>query len=152
MMLRYSFAKANLIIGAASLYGAAAQPVGEVISIEGERGSVVVVRANGVVELDAGALLFAGDRVVARASGAARLAASGCSATLEPSSMIVIDSAFCGDESTRLFAAHADAAAEGGAASPDAISPIVAAAGILVASAGALALAGSGEAGAPISP
>lgn len=87
----------KLLLGAAALVMAAA-PIGASIAGGvggGAASNAFVLRDGKVLPFNASMSLFAGDRVFTRAGGHARVAAKGCTTTLQPNSVYTVGAA-CG--------------------------------------------------------
>ena len=95
-----AFIVALLLLGA-SAPALAQQPapvpakVGNVVSVVGPAGSVMVFRGSKAYALLKDDVLFNGDRVFTRASGEVDLASSGCRQHLGAASSIILDEKFC---------------------------------------------------------
>jgi hypothetical protein len=117
--------------------------IGEILSIDGPDGSVIVVRGAQAYALVKGDLLFRGDRIVTRTNGTVTFAAEGCEKSLAPTASIVLDDAIC--KAAPVTLAEADPVVP----PPPAGAPIAVGAttfalpGLLAAGAGAAALTGS---------
>ena len=128
------------------------QEIGEVISAVGDDGEVLLQRAGATLSASDGVTLRDGDRVMTGQGGSVKLVAHGCERTLEPLSMITVDSDFCraGIKSLRNTK-DGGVQMSGGGKSIGGVSPTVAAVAAAVAAGGALAVSNSDGKDNPIS-
>lgn len=91
---------AHLILGLLAMlvspaFASAAEPVGEVSSVSGPEGAVLVVRGASTYYLSTGDALFAGDKIFTRDQGHVAMIANGCALELAPISAVVVNASLC---------------------------------------------------------